>query len=314
MLEVRKIYFNYNGDSVLENISFSLTKGENLAVIGESGCGKSTLLKLIYGIHDTLSGNISYNGIAVAGPSSSLIAGAPYVRYLPQDFGLMPYITAGENVGKFLSNTNRRKKNQRIAELLDLVGMTEFTNVKPQYLSGGQQQRIALAMVLAPGPELLLLDEPFSQIDAFRANTLRRNLFGFFRESGITCIIATHNSPDFLPFSDKVLALKEGRATAFGETKEIYNHPPDYYTASLFGDVNEIPATWLSGVHSGTKLIYPHHVYECENGMKAIVSHCYFTGGNFLIQATVESTAVFYHGATHRSDGEEVRLCFTPQS
>ncbi len=309
MLEIKNLYFSYDGVPVLTDVSFCMSAGENLAVIGESGCGKSTLLKLIYGVYDANSGSINYNGMPVSGPSSSLIPGADYVRYLPQDFGLMPYITAGENVGKFLSNTNRSKKNGRIAELLDVVGMADYINVKPQYLSGGQQQRIALAMVLAPEPELLLLDEPFSQIDAFRANTLRRNLFGFFAENKISCIVATHNSADFLPFSNKILSLKDGRPTVFGETKSVYDNPPDYYTASLFGDVNEIPADWLSAGR-GSVLVYPHNVFETDNGIAAIVTDCYFNGSNFLVRASVKQTPVVYLSQFPRSNGEQVTIGF----
>lgn len=202
MLTVRDISFSYNDTPNLNSISFSLSKGKNLALIGESGCGKSTLLKLIYGLYDLDEGQIFWNDIEVLGPKYHLIPGMPFMKYLAQDFDLMPFITVAENVGKYLSNFFPEEKKARIAELLEIVEMTEYTNVKAKFLSGGQMQRVALARVLALEPEVLLLDEPFSHIDNFRKNSLRRKLFGYLKEKGITCVVATHDSMDVLSFAD----------------------------------------------------------------------------------------------------------------
>lgn len=185
MLEARNISFAYSEKKAVDDISFSIAKGTQVSVIGESGCGKSTLLKLIYGQYDLDEGKILYNGKPILGPKFNLIPGADFIKYLAQDFGLMPFTTVAENVGNFLSNIDKVKKKSRVAELLDMVEMTEFASVKAQFLSGGQQQRVALARVLALEPELLLLDEPFSQIDTFRANTLRRNLFKYFKKKAL---------------------------------------------------------------------------------------------------------------------------------
>ena len=174
MLSVQNITFSYNEIPTLHSISLDLSKGKNLALIGESGCGKSTLLKLIYGLYDLNEGNIFWNETEVLGTSFNLVPGMPFMKYLSQDFDLMPYITVAENVGKYLSNIYKDKKDQRVAELLEIVEMTEFATVKAQFLSGGQMQRVALARVLALEPEVMLLDEPFSHIDNFRKNSLRR--------------------------------------------------------------------------------------------------------------------------------------------
>lgn len=173
MLYVSNLSFQYSNteNQTLQNISFLLEKGQILAIIGESGCGKSTLLKLIYGLYDADLGVIKWNNKIVTGPKFNLVPGMPNVKYLAQDFGLMPYITVAENIGKYLSNFLPKGKQSRIFELLEVVEMTEFANIKAQYLSGGQMQRVALAKALAKTPELLLLDEPFSHIDNFRKNT-----------------------------------------------------------------------------------------------------------------------------------------------
>jgi ABC-type nitrate/sulfonate/bicarbonate transport system ATPase subunit len=130
------------------------------------------------------------------------------MKYLAQDFDLMPLTTAAENVGSFLSNVYKDEKDRRILELLQIVEMEDFANTKVQYLSGGQQQRVALAKVLALEPEVLLLDEPFSHIDNFRKNALRRNLFAYLKNKGITVIVATHDSTDALSFADETIVLK----------------------------------------------------------------------------------------------------------
>jgi ABC-type nitrate/sulfonate/bicarbonate transport system ATPase subunit len=204
MLVVKDISFSYSDSPNINSISFSLTKGNNLALIGESGCGKSTLLKLIYGLYDLEEGQIFWNQTEVLGPKFHLIPGMPFMKYLAQDFDLMPFITVAENVGKYLSNFFPEEKQARISELLEIVEMTEYANVKAKFLSGGQMQRVAIARVLALEPEVLLLDEPFSHIDNFRRNSLRRKLFGYLKEQQITCIVATHDSTDVLAFADEV--------------------------------------------------------------------------------------------------------------
>ena len=164
-----------------------------MAIIGESGCGKSTLLKLIYGLYDCDKGVLSWKSEPILGPKFHLIPGMPYMKYLAQDFDLMPFISVAENVGKYLSNFFPEEKQARIAELLEIVEMTNYANTKAKFLSGGQMQRVALAKVLALEPEVLLLDEPFSHIDNFRKNSLRRKLFAYLKQKNITCIVATHD-------------------------------------------------------------------------------------------------------------------------
>ena len=157
MLKVKKISFSYQEKVTINNVSFELEKGSSFAVIGESGCGKSTLLKLIYGLYDLDEGELFWNDKEVLGPKYHLIPGMDFMKYLAQDFDLMPFITVAENVGKHLSNIYPNQKKERIKELLELVEMTKFANVDVKFLSGGQMQRVAIARVLALEPEVLLL-------------------------------------------------------------------------------------------------------------------------------------------------------------
>ena len=289
MLQIKDIRFSYQESLVLKQISFSLSKGKNLALIGESGCGKSTLLKLIYGLYDLDEGQIFWNDMEVLGPKYHLIPGMPFMKYLAQDFDLMPFITVAENVGKYLSNFFPEDKQARISELLEIVEMTEYANVKAKFLSGGQMQRVAIARVLALEPEVLLLDEPFSHIDNFRKNSLRRKLFGYLKEQQITCIVATHDSTDVLAFADEVAIIKEGKIVESGFPKFIYDNPKNRYVASLFGDVNEIK------INGELKFVYPHQLKVVMNSdLKVEIANSYFRGSHYLMEAKFENQTLFF--------------------
>lgn len=312
MLEIKNISFTYIDTPVIEEVSFTIFKGQNTAIIGESGCGKSTLLKLIYGLYDLDSGAIIYNGNPILGPKHNLVPGEDYIKYLAQDFDLMPYTTVEENVGKFLSNMFPEQKKDRVQELLDMVEMTAFAKVKAKFLSGGQQQRVALARVLALEPEIILLDEPFSQIDSFRKNSLRRNLFRYLKDKGITCIIATHDSTDALSFSDETIVVQNGKVVAKGNPKTLYENPTTKYIASLFGEVNELRLTQLIDVEPEQDqilLLYPHQLKVVDNAiMKAVVKQCYFKGSNYLIKAAFERRAIFFEHDSELEINQEVCL------
>jgi len=303
MLVVKDISFSYSDSPNINSISFSLTKGNNLALIGESGCGKSTLLKLIYGLYDLEEGQIFWNQTEVLGPKFHLIPGMPFMKYLAQDFDLMPFITVAENVGKYLSNFFPEEKQARISELLEIVEMTEYANVKAKFLSGGQMQRVAIARVLALEPEVLLLDEPFSHIDNFRKNSLRRKLFGYLKEQQITCIVATHDSTDVLAFADEVAIINDGKIIESGIPKFIYENPRNKYVASLFGDVNEIE------IDRKIQFVYPHQLKVCiSSDFEVEVVNSYFRGSHYLIEAKFGNQILFFENDDLIGNGEEVCL------
>lgn len=310
MLQVEGISFSYLKKITLNSVHFSIDKGQILAVIGESGCGKSTLLKLIYGLYDLDAGEIFWNGTEVLGPKYHLVPGMDQMKYLAQDFDLMPYITVAENVGKYLTNVNSGKKQQRIQELLDVVEMTDFATIKAKYLSGGQMQRVALAKVLALQPEVLLLDEPFSHIDNFRKNALRRRLFTFIKQNKITTLIATHDCTDVLAFADETLVMKAGEIMQHAATNFVYNFPKNKYVASLFGDVNEIASTYFTdAIAADTLLLFPHQLVVTPfSKLKVQIETTFFRGTNYLIEATYENGTVFFDHATALQKGETVYI------
>ena len=296
MLDVHNVSFAYTENEVLKNISFSASKGSYIAIIGESGCGKSTLLEIIYGLLHIDKGSVSWDGTKLLGPNFYLVPGEPFMKYLSQDFDLMPFTTAAENIGKFLPNRYPKEKKERTAELLELVDMVSFADVKVKHLSGGQKQRVALARVLAKEPELLLLDEPFSHIDNFRKNKLRRKLFKYLKEKGIGCIVATHDSTDALSFADQVLVMKEGEIIAQNAPQQLYENPGSYYVASFFGDVNELKVSDLIPTEQSeqTVLLYPHEITTTnKTALNAKVTATYFKEGYFLIELQFKKQQIF---------------------
>lgn len=309
MLSIKKISFSYLKQKTIPTFSLELEAGKNLAIIGESGCGKSTLLKLIYGLHDLDEGNIFWNEEEVLGPKYNLVPGMDFMKYLAQDFDLMPFITVAENVGKYLSNIDKEKKQSRILELLEIVEMTEFANIKAKYLSGGQMQRVALARVLALEPEVLLLDEPFSHIDNFRKNSLRRSLFKYLKDHNITTIIASHDENDYLSFVDEIIVIKDGKQIANGSPKELLANPPSYYVASLFDDVNEIKASYFDDISNEVLLVYPNQLQVVEKSkLHVTVSQNYFKGSHYLIESTYDDGKLFFVNDEEINIGNEVYL------
>ena len=306
MLQVQQISFAYLDQTTISNLSFQLEKGKNLAIIGESGCGKSTLLKLVYGLYDLDEGRIFWNDNEVLGPKYHLIPGMEYMKYLAQDFDLMPFITVAENVGKYLSNIYADAKQARIAELLEIVEMTEFAATKAKYLSGGQMQRVALARVLALEPEVLLLDEPFSHIDNFRKNSLRRKLFAYLRAKQITTIVATHDSSDVLSFADEVLVMQNGQIIASDSPENLYRNPTSKYIASLFGDVNEIET------NGNKRYIYPHQLQVVsQSDLPATVTQCYYKGSHYLVEVEIDGQKIFFDSSDFFPSGTVVYLAIT---
>jgi len=181
--------------------------------------------------------------------------------------------------------------------------MSDFANVKAKNLSGGQMQRVAIARVLALEPEVLLLDEPFSHIDNFRKNSLRRKLFAYLKEKKITCIVATHDSTDVLSFADEVIVMQQGNVIEHGIPKEIYNHPKNNYVASLFGDVNALE--W----NGKMQLVFPHQLkIVAASNLKVTVLNSYFRGSLYLIEAQYDQGILFFESQEEFSIATELFL------
>jgi ABC-type Fe3+/spermidine/putrescine transport system ATPase subunit len=311
MLVVNNISFGYSKKKiVLNNFNFTLYEGEHLCVMGESGCGKSTLLKTIYGLLNLNGGDIFWKENEVLGPKFHLVPGMDFIKYVAQDFDLMPYISVSENIKKFLSRFYPEESEKRTQELLEVIEMRAFENTKVKNLSGGQKQRVAIARALAKEPELLLLDEPFGQIDNFKKNSLRRSLFTYLKDKNITCIVATHDKNDALSFADRLIVIRNNKILVNNHPLEIYKAPEDKYVAALFDDVNEI-------MIDGKKvLLYPHQIKIAEAlkddtellEVEATVLNAYFKGFFWLIEAELEKQVVFFNHSMAIETGEQICL------
>ncbi|MDP5157418.1 MAG: ABC transporter ATP-binding protein [Flaviramulus sp.] len=302
MLKIKNLSFSYQKTPVLKAISFEVKQGENLAVIGESGSGKSTLLNLIYGEFDLINGQIFWKETEILGPKYNLVIGYDFMKYVSQEFDLMPFITVAENIGKHLSNFFPEEKKARTTELLEVVELSEFADIKVKTLSGGQKQRVALARAIAREPEIILLDEPFSHIDNFQKQSLRRRVFKYLKDNNITCIVATHDREDVLGFADRMIVLNNHQIAVNDSPEVLYNNPKTPLIASFFGEFNVIK----------NKIIYAHQIKLTEkSNLKATVIQSYFKGHYFLIEANLEAEKVFFQHHSTLEKNQTIYLKIT---
>ena len=299
MLSIKNVSFNYKEKRILSSISVFVKKGDCLSIVGGSGSGKSTLLKLIYGKMDVCSGVISWNEQSILGPKNKLVVGHDFMKYVAQEFDLMPYISVAENIGAYLSSFFPEKKQTRINELLKVVELEAFSDTKVKFLSGGQKQRVALARAIAKQPEIILLDEPFSHIDNFKKQSLRKKFFNYLRSNNITCVMATHDKEDVLPYSDTMVVLENNEVLVEGNPVEIYNNPRHPLVAAFFGDFSVINNT----------IYYSHQVFVVKKSdLKAVIKQVFYKGSFFLIEAEYNNTIVCFNHTSSIAENSEVYL------
>lgn len=266
IISIKNVSKHYSPDSNagVSDISLTIEKGDFVAIVGESGSGKSTLLKLIYGTLGPNSGELNFKGGYIPGPHEKLIPGHDSMKMLSQDFNLNLYARVYENIESMLSNENVQEKKQRSIEMMELLGISALANKRIVELSGGEQQRVALARAIITEPEVLLLDEPFSQLDAVLKTQFRADLKRLASELGITIIMVSHDPVDGLTLADQMFILKDGKLIESGKPDKIYNKPEHIYSARLLGNAFFLPSdeAKLMGLRSktGTVMIYPEWV------------------------------------------------------
>ena len=221
---------------VLSNLDFTLQEGEICAFIGESGTGKSTLLNLIAGLEASDSGKIIIGGKTVDSDGTFIAAEDRSVGFVFQDFALFPHMSVKKNVGYGLAKTEY--KTARVSEVLRMVELESYGDRYPDELSGGEQQRIALARALAPNPKLLLLDEPFSNLDMALKSQIRNELFEIIKATGVSCIFVTHDANDAISLAHKIAVLDQGEVIQMGTPKALFDQPLTPGIARFFGEIN----------------------------------------------------------------------------
>lgn len=236
-----QVYKSYGAVEAVYDLSFEVEPQEIIALLGPSGCGKTTTLRLIAGLEKPDNGTIVLNGRKVAASGTWIPPESRRIGMVFQDYALFPHLDVTSNV-VFGLNGQRQERKKRAGEMLELVGLKGYGDRMPHMLSGGQQQRVALARALAPRPSIMLLDEPFSNLDAALRAQVRREVQSILRETGTTTLFVTHDQEEALSLSDRIGVIFEGRLHQLGTPEQLYNNPVNPHVARFLGEANLIPA------------------------------------------------------------------------
>jgi len=253
-LQVDNISIGYADKTVIEGVSFQLRQGEIACLLGPSGCGKTSVLRAIAGFEPIIEGNIKLQGKTVSSPAMFLPPEKRHIGMVFQDFALFPHLTVAKNIGFGLQKLSRKLRQQRVEELLELVGLTDAKNQYPHQLSGGQQQRVALARAMAPRPDILLLDEPFSSMDTELREQLAREVRDLLRQDGVTAIMVTHDQHEAFVMADQIGVLGQGKLLQWGNGYDLYHHPSSRFVADFIGQGVLIPGEIITDNKIHTEL------------------------------------------------------------
>jgi iron(III) transport system ATP-binding protein len=234
------------GDVIaVDEAHLCVDRGEVVALLGPSGCGKTTLLRLVAGFERPDGGSVEVAGRTVSGPGTWVTPEERRVGMVFQDYALFPHLTVAENIG---FGVPRRARPGRVKELLDIVGLADLGRRYPHELSGGQQQRVALARALAPSPELVLLDEPWSNVDPHLRETLRAEVAEIFRPLGVTVVLVTHDREEAFSLADRIALMRDGAVVQEGTSEELYFAPASRWAAEFVGAANVLSGHVVGGL------------------------------------------------------------------
>ena len=243
LLSVNQIAIEFAGARrVVDGLSFALEAGEIACLLGASGCGKTTVLRSIAGFEALQAGEIHLQSQLLSAPGVQLPPQQRGIGMVFQDYALFPHLTVAQNVGFGLRSLTKPEQARRVAEMLDLVGLGELGGRYIHELSGGQQQRVALARALAPQPRLLLLDEPFSNLDVELRERLGQEVRQILKATGTTAILVTHDQREAFAMADQIGVMSEGRIRQWGTPYDLYHQPVDRFVANFIGEGVLLPA------------------------------------------------------------------------
>lgn len=232
----------YGTETAVDDVSLAVADGEMFTLLGPSGCGKTTTLRMLAGLEEPSTGTVTIAGRRVAGETTFVPPDERNVGLVFQDFALFTHLSVGENIAYGIPDASDAERDARVTELLELVDLQGFEDRDPSELSGGQQQRVALARALAPEPDVLLLDEPFSSLDIKLRVEMREELRRILSEAGVTAVSVTHDQEEALSISDRIAVMCDGRVEQVGEPEAVFEHPESRFVASFLGQ-----AGFLSG-------------------------------------------------------------------
>lgn len=240
ILEVRSLVkrFSPHGPAVVDDLTFRVEEGEILALLGPSGCGKTTILRLIAGLTRPDSGQIHLKGDIIAGPGTHVPPERRGVGLVFQDYALFPHLTVEENISFGLQSVPSSERAEIRRRVTHLMGLSGYEKRRPHQLSGGQQQRVALARTLATSPDVILLDEPFSNLDALLRQTTRQEIRAVLKKTGMTAILVTHDQEEALSIADRVAVIWNGQIEQVGTPEQVYFQPRTLFVAQFLGRTN----------------------------------------------------------------------------
>ena len=244
MIRLDNVTKHFGEVAAVDSASLCVARGEIVALLGPSGCGKTTLLRLIAGFERPDGGSVTVDGRLVASPAAWIAPEARRVGMVFQDYALFPHLTVAGNVGFGLP---RRTRASRVPELLAIVGLDGLERRYPHELSGGQQQRVALARARAPSPELVLLDEPWSNVDPFLRESLRAEVAEIIRPLGVTVLLVTHDREEAFTLADRIALMRDGSVVQEGTAEELYFAPATRWAAEFVGAANVLSGRIVAG-------------------------------------------------------------------
>ena len=293
--------------AAVDGVSLDLGTGEHLALIGPSGCGKSTILLLVAGLLAPDGGEIWIGDRLAAGGGAWIEPDRRRVGMVFQDYALFPHITVARNIAFGLDRLPRPERKMRVDEVLALVGLEALAGRFPHELSSGQQQRVALARSLAPDPAVVLLDEPFSNLDRTLRESLRAETKAVLRHAGATAVLVTHDHSEALGFGDRVAVMRAGHILQIGSPEDLFDFPEDEFVASFLGSAFFLPARRAGGglVHSDvgvigplvvpadgdvSVMVRPHEVtFDADPSGPATITSREYQGASVLYELTLDS-------------------------
>lgn len=303
LLELRDVSHAYENRQVLAKIGFKVEKGMIACLLGSSGCGKTTVLRCIAGFEPVSGGEVLLNGQVMSSRGHTIAAERRRIGMVFQDYALFPHLTVARNIAFGLHQQGAGKRGARVAELLEIVGLEQVSDQYPHELSGGQQQRVALARALAPRPDLLLLDEPFSNLDVEMRERLSIEVRDILKQQNSTAILVTHDQHEAFNIADEIGLMDEGRIAQWDTPYKLYHEPATRYVADFIGqgmflsgivvDANRIKlelgtlqGNLAGSMPSGTMvdvLLRPDDIlHDDASPLQAQVLHKAFRGAEFL--------------------------------
>jgi iron(III) transport system ATP-binding protein len=246
-LAIENVCKSFGGREVAVDVSLVIRPAEVVCLLGPSGCGKTTLLRLIAGMETLDAGRILIDGRPISTPTQALAPDKRGIGLVFQDYALFPHITVAQNVAFGLRGLSRAEQSATAQGALARVGLAHVAGEYPYTLSGGEQQRVALARAIVPRPRVLLMDEPFSNLDRRMRDSVRVDTVALLRETGATCVMVTHDPEEAMRIADRIVLMRDGRVVQVGAPEELYRRPADLEAARFFCDLNELPCMVREG-------------------------------------------------------------------